>query len=167
MKPALQRSRPVRFRGFSDGQGRYHICCKILGSRRFDQVYLSRRAGDYQRRPCSDVDSCQLRAPVQRQLSPLGRTKLAILQRAEQLCDDSIWRAYQRRRVISCCVKERSPMELRHDIIPLIGFARRRTEHKRPRLAIQRYREAHTKIARKRPFQVGCSPESCNQATRR
>jgi starch phosphorylase len=76
-----------------------------------------------------------------------------VLTRADQLADDSIWSAHQEaKRDLLVNIKEKSPTALRLDV-PLIGFARRMTQYKRPGLLFSDM-DRIAAIARKRPFQV-------------
>jgi starch phosphorylase len=76
-----------------------------------------------------------------------------VLTRADQLADDSIWNAHQEaKRDLLTHIKEESPIALRLDV-PLIGFARRMTQYKRPDLLFSDLDQIAA-IARKRPFQV-------------
>jgi starch phosphorylase len=76
-----------------------------------------------------------------------------VLARADQLSDDSIWNAHQEaKRDLLAQIKEESPIALRLDA-PLIGFARRMTQYKRPDLLFSDL-ERIAAIARKRSFQV-------------
>jgi glycogen phosphorylase len=76
-----------------------------------------------------------------------------VLERADQLADEAIWDAHgQAKRDLVARVNGQSAVQLRADV-PLIGFARRMTEYKRPALLftdIQRLAE----ISRAHPFQV-------------
>jgi starch phosphorylase len=76
-----------------------------------------------------------------------------VLQRVDQLSDDSIWNAHQEaKRELLASVKESSKIDLRLDV-PLIGFARRMTEYKRPDLLFSNP-ERLIAIARRHPFQL-------------
>lgn len=76
-----------------------------------------------------------------------------VLQRADQLPDDSVWNAHQdAKRELLASVKESSKIELCLDL-PLIGFARRMTEYKRPDLLFSDM-ERLLAIARRHPFQL-------------
>jgi len=76
-----------------------------------------------------------------------------VLTRADQLADDSIWNAHQEaKRDLLTHIKEESPVAMRLDV-PLIGFARRMTQYKRPDLLFSDL-DRIAAIARKRPFQV-------------
>jgi starch phosphorylase len=76
-----------------------------------------------------------------------------VLARADQLSDESIWNAHQEaKRSLLAYVKDVSSLALRPDV-PLIGFARRMTEYKRPGLLFSDIARI-VEIARKRPFQV-------------
>jgi starch phosphorylase len=76
-----------------------------------------------------------------------------VLTRADQLPDDSIWNAHQEaKRDLLAQVKEGSAVTLRPDL-PLIGFARRMTQYKRPDLLFSDL-DRIAAIARKRPFQL-------------
>jgi glycogen phosphorylase len=76
-----------------------------------------------------------------------------VLSRADQISDDAIWAAHQEaKRDLMAYAKRVSDAGLQFDT-PLIGFARRMTEYKRPGLLFSdmgRIKE----IAGKRPFQV-------------
>ncbi len=75
------------------------------------------------------------------------------LTRADQLPDDAIWDAHQAAKTeLLALIHDQTGVVMREDV-PLIGFARRMTEYKRPDLLftdIERFKE----IARKRPCQV-------------
>jgi starch phosphorylase len=76
-----------------------------------------------------------------------------VLTRADQLSDDSIWNAHQEaKRDLLAQVKKGLTFTLRPDL-PLIGFARRMTQYKRPGLLFSDM-DRIAAIARKRPFQV-------------
>jgi starch phosphorylase len=76
-----------------------------------------------------------------------------VLERADQLPDDKIWEAHSHAKGdLLALVKEQTGVELDPDL-PLIGFARRMTEYKRPGLLFSDV-ERLTAIARERPFQV-------------
>ncbi len=76
-----------------------------------------------------------------------------VLTRADQLSDDSIWNAHQEaKRDLLVQIKDGSAVILQPDV-PLIGFARRITEYKRPDLLFGDL-DRITAIVRKRPFQV-------------
>ena len=76
-----------------------------------------------------------------------------VLARADQLSDDAIWSAHQEaKRDLLAQVTQSSPVALRPDL-PLIGFARRMTQYKRPGLLFSDM-DRIAAIARKRPFQV-------------
>jgi starch phosphorylase len=76
-----------------------------------------------------------------------------VLERADQLADDAIWDAHgQAKRDLVARIGEQFPVQLRADV-PLIGFARRMTEYKRPALLFTDI-ERLAEIARKQPFQV-------------
>jgi len=75
------------------------------------------------------------------------------LARADQLSDQSIWNAHQEaKRDLLAQIKAESPVPLRPDL-PLIGFARRMTQYKRPDLLFVDMARLAA-IARQRPFQV-------------
>jgi starch phosphorylase len=77
----------------------------------------------------------------------------AVLERADQLADDAIWGAHgQAKRDLIDQVNGQSAVQLRADV-PLIGFARRMTEYKRPALLFTDV-ERLAEIARAQPFQV-------------
>jgi glycogen phosphorylase len=76
-----------------------------------------------------------------------------VLTRADQLADDVIWSAHQDAKAdLLAAVKERTGVPLRADI-PLLGFARRMTQYKRPDLLFEDIRRLKS-IARKHPFQL-------------
>ncbi len=76
-----------------------------------------------------------------------------VLARVDQISDDAIWAAHQEaKRDLLAHAKQVSGVELQPDI-PLIGFARRMTEYKRPGLLFGDMNRI-IEIARKRPFQV-------------
>jgi starch phosphorylase len=76
-----------------------------------------------------------------------------VLARADQLADDAVWSAHQEaKRDLLAQVTQSSPVLLRPDL-PLIGFARRMTQYKRPGLLFSDM-DRIAGIARKRPFQV-------------
>lgn len=76
-----------------------------------------------------------------------------VLTRADQLADNSIWSAHQEaKRDLLTHIKEQSSVAMRLDV-PLIGFARRMTQYKRPDLLFSDL-DRIAVIARKRPFQV-------------
>jgi starch phosphorylase len=76
-----------------------------------------------------------------------------VLERADQLSDESIWNAHEAaKRDLLARVEELSGVEL-HSDMPIIGFARRMTEYKRPGLLFSDA-ERLTEIARRHPFQV-------------
>ena len=77
----------------------------------------------------------------------------AVLERADQLADDAIWDAHgQAKRDLLDRVNGQSTVQLRADV-PLVGFARRMTEYKRPALLFTDI-ERLAEIARTQPFQV-------------
>jgi starch phosphorylase len=76
-----------------------------------------------------------------------------VLTRADQLADGSIWAAHQEaKRDLLAQVNRGSAVVLRSDL-PLVGFARRMTQYKRPSLLFSDM-DRIVAIARKRPFQV-------------
>jgi starch phosphorylase len=76
-----------------------------------------------------------------------------VLMRADQLADGSIWTAHQEaKRDLLAQVNRGSAVMLRSDL-PLVGFARRMTQYKRPSLLFSDM-DRIVAIARKRPFQV-------------
>jgi starch phosphorylase len=76
-----------------------------------------------------------------------------VLTRADQLADGSIWAAHQEaKRDLLAQVNRGSAVVLRSDL-PLMGFARRMTQYKRPSLLFSDM-DRIVAIARKRPFQV-------------
>ena len=76
-----------------------------------------------------------------------------VLMRADQLSDESIWNAHQEAKSdLLALIKGASPTVLRPDL-PLIGFARRMTQYKRPGLLFSDM-DRIAAIARKYPFQV-------------
>ena len=76
-----------------------------------------------------------------------------VLTRADQLADDAVWSAHQQaKRDLIAAVDGASTFTLREDV-PLIGFARRMTQYKRPGLLFSDM-ERLAGVARKRPFQV-------------
>jgi glycogen phosphorylase len=76
-----------------------------------------------------------------------------VLARADQLSDDAIWSAHQEaKRELLLRVKQHSGVELGVDR-PLIGFARRITEYKRPDLLFTDLARVEA-IARERPFEL-------------
>jgi glycogen phosphorylase len=77
----------------------------------------------------------------------------AVLERTDQLADDAIWGAHgQAKRDLLDRVNGQSAVQLRADV-PLVGFARRMTEYKRPALLFTDV-ERLAEIARAQPFQV-------------
>jgi starch phosphorylase len=77
----------------------------------------------------------------------------AALVRVEQLPDDAIWGAHQAaKRELVALVRDQTQVAMREDL-PLIGFARRMTEYKRPDLLFTDIGRL-TEIARLRPFQI-------------
>jgi starch phosphorylase len=76
-----------------------------------------------------------------------------VLERADQLSDESIWNAHHdAKRDLLAFVKEWSSVEL-HPDMAIIGFARRMTEYKRPSLLFSDI-ERLAEIGRRQPFQV-------------
>jgi starch phosphorylase len=76
-----------------------------------------------------------------------------VLTRADQLADGSIWTAHQEaKHDLLAQVNGGSAVVLRSDL-PLVGFARRMTQYKRPSLLFSDM-DRIAAIARKRPFQV-------------
>ena len=76
-----------------------------------------------------------------------------VLRRAEWLSDDAIWNAHQdAKRDLAALVKARCEISLSADV-PILGFARRMTEYKRPALLFSNI-ERLSAIARRRPFQL-------------
>ena len=76
-----------------------------------------------------------------------------VLARADQLADGAVWNAHQEaKRDLLAQVKDGAGRPLRAEV-PLIGFARRMTQYKRPGLLFSDM-ERLAGIARKRPFQV-------------
>ena len=76
-----------------------------------------------------------------------------VLTRADQLDDDAVWSAHQQaKRDLIAQVNGATPLALSPEV-PLIGFARRMTQYKRPGLLLSDI-ERIAAIARKRPFQV-------------
>ena len=76
-----------------------------------------------------------------------------VLRRAERLPDNSVWSAHQdAKRDLSVLVKTHCDINLSVDI-PILGFARRMTEYKRPALLFSDI-ERLSAIARRRPFQL-------------
>jgi starch phosphorylase len=76
-----------------------------------------------------------------------------VLEAADQIPDESIWRAHQQaKRELLTAIKARGGIELREDV-PLIGFARRMTQYKRPGLLFSDLARLKA-IAAKHPFQV-------------
>jgi starch phosphorylase len=75
------------------------------------------------------------------------------LEYADQIPDESIWRAHEEaKRALLAYVKETLHVALRLDV-PLVGFARRMTDYKRPTLLFSDT-ERLLAIGRKRPLQV-------------
>ena len=75
------------------------------------------------------------------------------LARADQLAEDLVWSAHQEaKRELLALVKEQAGIDMRDDV-PLIGFARRMAEYKRPDLLFTNIGRL-AGIARERPFQV-------------
>jgi glycogen phosphorylase len=75
------------------------------------------------------------------------------LEWADQLPDQDIWNAHQdAKRDLLALIKEKTGLEMRIDV-PLIGFARRMTEYKRPDLLFSDT-DRLASLARERPFQV-------------
>ena len=76
-----------------------------------------------------------------------------VLTRADQLSDDAIWTAHmEAKRDLLAQVKQAAGIELSPEL-PVIGFARRMTQYKRPDLLFSDI-DRIMAIARKRPFQV-------------
>jgi starch phosphorylase len=76
-----------------------------------------------------------------------------VLERADQLPDDDVWAAHsQAKRDLLALVTSQTGAELDPDL-PVIGFARRMTEYKRPGLLFSDI-ERLSAVARTRPFQV-------------
>jgi starch phosphorylase len=76
-----------------------------------------------------------------------------VLTRADQLSDDAIWTAHmEAKRDLVAQVKQAAAVELNPEL-PLIGFARRMAQYKRPDLLFSDVDRIKA-IARKRPFQV-------------
>lgn len=76
-----------------------------------------------------------------------------VLEAADQIADESIWRVHQQaKRELSAVVKAQSGVELQENA-PLIGFARRMTHYKRADLLFSDLARL-TAISRERPFQV-------------
>ena len=76
-----------------------------------------------------------------------------VLERADQLPDEAIWEAHeQAKRDLLARINGQSAVQLRADV-PLIGFARRMTEYKRPALLFTDV-ERLAETAREHPFQV-------------
>jgi starch phosphorylase len=76
-----------------------------------------------------------------------------LLLRADQLPDEAIWAAHQTaKRELLALVSEQTGIAMREDV-PLVGFARRMTEYKRPDLLFSDL-DRLSAIARARPFQV-------------
>lgn len=76
-----------------------------------------------------------------------------VLERADQLSDESIWNAHETaKRDLLAHMEEWSGLEL-HPDKPIIGFARRMTEYKRPGLLFSDVGRL-AEIARRQPFQV-------------
>jgi glycogen phosphorylase len=76
-----------------------------------------------------------------------------VLARAHQIANDAIWNAHQEaKRDLLALIKQKSGIEMRADV-PMIGFARRMTEYKRPDLFFTDI-ERLIAIAHERPFQM-------------
>jgi len=76
-----------------------------------------------------------------------------VLEYADQIPDGSIWKAHEEaKRALLTYVKETAHVALHLDV-PLIGFARRMTDYKRPTLLFSDIARL-LGVARKRPFQV-------------
>jgi starch phosphorylase len=76
-----------------------------------------------------------------------------VLEYADQISDESIWKAHEEAKcALLAYVKETLHVALRLDV-PLIGFARRMTDYKRPTLLFSDT-ERLLAIGRKRPLQV-------------
>jgi len=76
-----------------------------------------------------------------------------VLTRADQLPDDAVWDAHQKaKRELIALVEAKTGVKLSADI-PIIGFARRMTEYKRPDLLFSDV-DRLARIARTRPFQA-------------
>ena len=76
-----------------------------------------------------------------------------VLARADQLADDAIWTAHKdAKRDLLARIRQDTAVELRPDL-PLIAFARRMTQYKRPDLLFSDIARIQA-IAQKRPFQV-------------
>jgi starch phosphorylase len=76
-----------------------------------------------------------------------------VLTRADQLADDAVWNAHQQaKRDLLALIRQRAGLDMRIDV-PLIGFARRMTEYKRPDLLFADIARL-TAIARAHPFQL-------------
>jgi len=76
-----------------------------------------------------------------------------VLTRADQLSDDAIWTAHmEAKRELVAQVKQAAGIELNPEL-PLIGFARRMAQYKRPDLLFSDI-DRIMAIARKRPFQI-------------
>jgi len=86
-------------------------------------------------------------------ISPQWALEPEVLEYADQIPDESIWKAHEEaKRALSAYVKEALHVDLRLDV-PLIGFARRMTDYKRPTLLFSDT-ERLSIIGRERPFQV-------------
>jgi starch phosphorylase len=76
-----------------------------------------------------------------------------VLTRVDQLSDDAIWSAHQdAKQELLTTIKERTGVAMRLDV-PLLGFARRMTQYKRPDLLFEDVDRLRA-IAQKRPFQL-------------
>ena len=76
-----------------------------------------------------------------------------VLTRAEQLVEDAVWSAHQQaKRDLLALIKKEAGVDMLADV-PLVGFARRMAEYKRPDLLFADL-DRLTTIARERPFQV-------------
>jgi starch phosphorylase len=76
-----------------------------------------------------------------------------VLARADQLADDAIWNAHQQaKHDLLVLIKQHGGPDMRIDV-PLIGFARRMTEYKRPNLLFADFARLIA-IARVHPFQL-------------
>lgn len=76
-----------------------------------------------------------------------------VLTRADQLPDDAVWGAHQAaKRELLALIHDRTKVVMRDDV-PLIGYARRMTEYKRPDLLFTDINRL-VEIARQRPFQI-------------
>lgn len=88
--------------------------------------------------------------------SPQWAIEPEVLARADQLPDDAIWSAHQEaKRDLLSLIKRQTGTDMRSEV-PLIAFARRMTEYKRPDLLfaeLGRLKE----IAQQRPFQIVCA----------